>query len=280
MIVLSIQAGLRCDPNHVPAFLGTALHGLFERALNQQCPGLLGLLARGQDKLYVIHAPAVFAPTQVLRFGVALFGEIEGHWQSVASSLSRCSFLGVGGWRGELVQPVMTVMDRSCTFRGVDSNIAGADLPSAEWLPPSSLVPTENVEMLALNFVTPLRLTTSTKRSLGAGDAPPSLRSIVSSLNRRMAYLEPGWAAAFALDDLDWAQSEAGQPVHRAEELSLVRWPHQRLAMDLYGRVGTMRWRGMFSKRLVRLLDAGQWLCAGQGTAMGQGRYELTCESN
>lgn len=277
MILLSIKAEVRGNDESPPPFLGSALHGLFERALHQHSVGLLDSLTHGQDKRYAIYAPPVGAPVRPFRFGTALYGSAASHWADIAAALGRGRFIRAGSWRVDFAAPVVAVMDRVGKLHSLDQPIDPAVLPIEGWIPPWAprLEPAKSLE---LRLLTPLRLTTSAKRLSGQGDALPSLTSIVKSIHRRLSLLEPAWMDSIMAAD-GWRdaepQAQAALSLHHDEDLPVVRWPHHRLAINLYGRVGTMQWRGHFSPALIRLLELGQWVGAGQGTTLGMGFFQL-----
>lgn len=265
MILLSIQARVRVHSRsgNPPPFLGGVLHGLVEHLLHQHAPSAFEGAVQATPKRYAVFAPPPGPVGARLGFGIGLYGDAGMNWREVAAAMQRGRELHACGWRASLGE--VTVAARPAP------GISNASLARSAPV----------LESMAIDFVTPLKLITSTKREEGRLHEPPTFVSLARSVARRISALEPDWAERLGLHAPQWAEHEA-----QAQHVALVDNDARPLAswygsadklrpVPLSGLVGRLRWRGPIAWPLVDLLAAGQWVGAGQSTSLGMGMYRL-----
>jgi hypothetical protein len=278
VILLRARAEIRPSTSGDPGFLGSALHGLVERCLHQDGHVVEAVLGSGHDSWCRVLPPPIGHPTAPLHFGIALYGPARGKWQLVSAALGRrARYLETRTWRARIERIAIDLPavggpgNGACSAQGVDQHQV------AEWIPPSA-VPAQGAACLQLDFLTPVRLSTLSKRQAGDGAPVPQLRAIVRSAHRWVSLRAPSWLQTLPDGaDITAMELEATSAValHDDDAVPVRRWPHYRLPVQLYGRQGILSWNGRFSAPLLRLLEFGQWVGVGQGTAMGLGGYRL-----
>lgn len=280
MILLDVTLEIQAPRQSVdaPVFLGSALHGLVERSLHQDGCVVEAVLGSGHDSWCRLLPPPYGPITSLLQFGVALFGPARRHWPLLANALRRrARYLSVGDWRTPIERISVDLIGGAVLdLARIHLENAGAG-PATAWTPPSA-VPPQGLHAVGLDLITPVRLSTQTRRRAGDAAPVPSLAAIVRSAHRWVALRSPEWLHSLP-QGLDLAalasEAEEAVPLHDEKDIPLRRWPHHGLRTPLYGREGRMGWQGKFSAPLVRLLELGQWVGVGQGTAMGLGDYRL-----
>jgi len=278
MILLRARAEFHGSTCGEPGFLGSALHGLVERCVHQDGHDVEAVLGKGHDSWCRVLPPAIDHVTSPMHFGIALFGPARSKWSQLSLALqNRARYLQSGEWRAR-IERIAIDLHVPAGRDVVACSPCGPELLAAqEWIPPSA-VPAQGTEHLQIEFLTPVRLSTSSKRRAGDGAPVPELQAIVRSAYRSVSVRMPSWLQTFADgDDMPALerQARAAVALHDERAVPVRRWPHHRLPVKLYGRQGILSWEGRFSAPVLRLLELGQWVGVGQGTAMGLGGYRL-----
>lgn len=270
MILLSVQAQVRrqAGAGSPPMFLGGVLHGFVEHVLHQYAPDTFGSVVQASPKRYAVFAPPPGPIGEHLGFGIGLYGEAEMHWHAVSAAVQLGRELRACTWHANLAGIAVTARPAPCLGNAL------------------SVHPEPVAQAVEIDFITPLKLITSTKREQGRRHEPPTFASLAGSVARRMRALEPAWAEQLGLDTPQWSAYEA-----QARQVALADHDVRTLAswygsagkqhpVPLSGLVGRLRWHGSVAQPLVDLLAAGQWIGAGQSTALGMGMYRLLpCDS-
>lgn len=285
-------------------YKGGIFHGLVEDTVKRHSTSLFELLkdrSMQRHSRYAVRPPlgaqARYGRGEKIEFWLVLYGSSCDAWSELLAAFLVRPVLGIGSERGAMWVARIDSLDPDGTSRPIladgDSHFSGVPqgviTTEADWKESSGV---------ALELLTPVTITSSTKRQLGfdrvraspeSQEVVPSERWVnsllerwVSSLRERLIILEPDIARSFRFDTDEWVtqQDELKRCSVGLSQLRDFDWRWmsgtKSKPIMLHGLMGAVSYHAKLPPVVMALLTLGQWLGVGQRNTLGQGWYTLT----
>jgi len=257
-------------------FLGGILHGTFEHLVRIHAPIIcrdLGIAADSQLKRYAILPPPygwhaqLTQQAKTMKCGIILYEKSQCYAQIIEALLKQWHEIRFEGRKNRVhcdqiifyIPGIKTAFQQEPNLQSINRQDHAIHKHSS-------------CDNITLHFFTPL-----TKKNLQL----PKLLPIVRSIASRIQKLEPSLADSLNLGSSAWVEAEEQirhLPIAQ-HQLKPVDWKYRSSkhtnCIPCTGLLGQVHFAGHIPAAITTLLHWGQWIGAGQGTALGQGMYYI-----